>query len=131
MENLDGFLNPAVRDNLRFVLSDEFRDESGEALVWEMRILRAAELLELRKRYAGRSQDEMMLAMAAASLVIPDMRDARLLAGLSDKEGRTVIDAADALKCMLTAPQLNALLSCYLNFQQVENFRELAEEAKN
>lgn len=44
MKNLEGFLNPKRKPNLRFVLSEDFTDEDGAPLVWEMRTLTAREL---------------------------------------------------------------------------------------
>lgn len=131
MNKLEAFLKPKHKENIRFVLSDEFCGEDGEAAVWEMRLLSAKELCEIRKRYENRSDEDMTLALVAKSLVFPDMSDAELLRGLSLREGRTVIDPADALRTMLTAPQLYSLVEQYFKFQRVENFREMAEEAKN
>lgn len=131
MDKLEAFLRPRKKKNVRFVLSEEFCKENGEAAVWEMRVLSAGELCEIRKRYERRSDEDMTLALIAKSLVIPDMSDAALLRGLSEREGRTILDPADALRAMLTAPQLYALAEQYFKFQRVENFRELAVEAKN
>ena len=131
MDKLEAFLNPVAKANLKFILSEEFCGEDGQPAVWEMRVLRAGELCEIRRRYEGRPAEDMTLALAAKSLVVPDMSDAQLLKGLSEKEGRPVLDPADALRAMLTAPQLCALLSCYFDYQRVKNFRKLAEEAKN
>lgn len=131
MDKLEAFLRPGKKKNIRFVLSEEFCGEDGEAAVWEMKILSARELCEIRRRYEARSDEDLTLALVAKSLVIPDMSDARLLEGLSEREGRTILDPTDALRTMLTAPQLYALVERYFKFQRVENFRELADEAKN
>ena len=131
MNKLEAFLRPKKKENMRFVLSEEFCGEDGEAAVWEMKILSAKELCEIRNRYENRSDEDMTLALVAKSLVVPDVSDAELLKGLSQREGRTVIDPADALRTMLTAPQLYSLVECYFKFQRVDNFREMAEKAKN
>lgn len=131
MDKLEAFLKPRTKENIRFVLSDEFCGEDGESAVWEMRVLSARELCEIRRRYESRSDEDMTLALVAKSLVFPDMSDEKLLKGLSQREGRTILDPADALRTMLTAPQLYTLVERYFKFQRVENFRELADEAKN
>lgn len=131
MKNLEAFLNPKKKPNMRFILSEDFVGEDGAPLVWEMRTLSARELCEVRSYYEGRGQEETTLALLAKSLVIPNLSDAELLRGLSQKEGRTILDPAEALKALLDAAQLGVLLACYFKHQQVNNFYELVDEAKN
>lgn len=131
MKNLEGFLNPKRKPNMRFVLSEDFVGEDGKPLVWEMRTLSARELCEVRSYYEGRGQEETTLAMMAKSLVVPNVSDSELLKGLSQREGRTILDPCEALKSMLDAAQLGILLACYFKHQQVNNFYELVDEAKN
>jgi len=130
-KNLEGFLNPKRKPNLRFVLSEDFTGEDGAPLVWEMRTLTARELCEVREFYEGRGQEETTLALIAKSLVTPNISDAELLRGLSQKEGRTILNPAEALKSLLDAAQLGVLLACYFKHQQVNNFYELVGEVKN
>lgn len=131
MKNLEGFLNPKHKPNMRFVLSEDFTGEDGQPLVWEMRTLSARELCEVRAFHEGRGQEETTLALLAKSLITPDLSDAELLRGLSQREGRTVLDPCEALKALLDAAQLGILLACYFKHQQVNNFYELVDEAKN
>lgn len=131
MKNLEGFLNPKRKPNLRFVLSEDFTGEEGAPLVWEMRTLTARELCEVREFYEGRGQEETTLALIAKSLVTPNISDAELLRGLSQKEGRTILDPVDALQALLSAAEMGTLISCYFKHQQVSNFYELVGEAKN
>ena len=131
MKNLEGFLNPKRKPNLRFVLSEDFTGEDGAPLVWEMRTLTARELCEVREFYEGRGQEETTLALIAKSLVTPNISDAELLRGLSQKEGRTILNPVDALQALLNAAELGTLISCYFKHQQVSNFYELVGEAKN
>ncbi|WMJ83466.1 hypothetical protein ACS3UN_10360 [Oscillospiraceae bacterium LTW-04] len=63
MKNLEGFLNPKKKPNLRFILSEDFVGEDGAPLVWEMRTLSARELCEVRGYYEGRGQEETTLAL--------------------------------------------------------------------
>lgn len=131
MKNLEGFLNPKRKPNLRFVLSEDFTGEDGAPLVWEMRTLSARELREVRSFCEGRGQEETTLALIARSLVTPDLSDAELLRGLSKKEGKTILDPVDALSALLSAAELGTLLGCYFEYQQPNNFYELVGEAKN
>ena len=131
MKNLEAFLNPKKKPNMRFILSEDFVGEDSAPLVWEMRTLSARELCEVRSYYEGRGQEETTLALLAKSLVTPNLSDAELLRGLSQKEGRTILDPAEALKALLDAAQLGVLLACYFKHQQVNNFYELVDEAKN
>lgn len=131
MKNLEGFLNPKRKPNLRFILSEDFTGEDGAPLVWEMRTLTARELCEVRAFYEGRGQEETTLALIAKSLVAPNISDAGLLRGLSQKEGRSILDPVDALQALLSAAEMGTLISCYFKHQQVNNFYELVGEAKN
>ena len=131
MKNLEGFLNPKRKPNLRFVLSEDFTGEDGAPLVWEMRTLTARELCEVREFNEGRGQEQTTLALIAKSLVTPNISDAELLRGLSQKEGRTILDPAEALQALLSAAELGMLTICYYEYQQANNFYELVGEAKN
>ncbi|MFV0497964.1 MAG: phage tail assembly chaperone [Candidatus Fimivivens sp.] len=131
MKNLEAFLNPKRKPNMRFVLSEDFVGEDGAPLVWEMRALSARELCDVRSFYEGRGQEQTTLALLAKSLVHPDLSDAQLLQGLSQKEGKSILDPCEALKSLLDAAQLGVLLACYFKHQQVNNFHELVDEAKN
>ena len=132
MNELERFLNPARGENLRFVLSEAFTGEDGRPLVWEMRQLSAAEGLELERQYAAKGETELLLAMTAASLVTPNLRDERLLSALSKKSGGAVLSPAQALKAMLTMPELIRLVKIYYRCGGLDETADsLIEKAKN
>ena len=131
MKNLEAFLNPKRKENLKFVLSQAFCSEDGTPVVWELRELGAREMLEVQRQCEGRGMQETALALAAESLVTPNMHDAELLAGLSRREGRTILNPVEALKAMLSGSELSMLLYRYFEQQNVSNFDNLVDEAKN
>ena len=132
MNEFKRFLEPLRKENLRFVLSEEYSDENGEPLVWEMRQLSAEEGLEIEKLYSAKGDTEVLVAMAAASLVVPDLSDAALLSGLSDRGKGVVLSPVQALKTMLTMAQLIKLIKLYINYNGLdENVQDLVVQAKN
>lgn len=132
MKNLKAFLNPARKENLKFVLSEAFRDENGAAVEWELRQLSSMESCELQKQYEGRSQSDILLTVIACSLVYPNLRDAELLRELSQREGRTILEPAEALKALTTDAELTRLIVMYQRHNALDaNLAELAANAKN
>ncbi len=131
MNNLNAFLNPRRKENLKFILSDAFCDDSGQPIEWELRELSAQEMLETQRLCEGRGMQETSLTLAAESLVAPNIHDAELLAGLSKREGRTILNPVEALKVMLSGSELSMLLYRYFQQQSVGNFEQMVGEAKN
>ncbi len=131
MKNLDAFLNPKRKENLKFILSAAFQDENGQPVEWELRELSAREMLEVQGFYEGRGMQETSLALAAESLVSPNIHDAELLAALSKREGRTILEPVEALKAMLSGSELSLLLYRYFEQQNPGGFGEMVGEAKN
>jgi len=132
MNEFERFISPAKKENLRFVLSKEYRDNDGTPLVWEMRQLSALEGLEIERQYSAKGDTEVMVAMAAASLVVPDLSDATLLSELSEKVNATVLSPLQALKAMLTMAQLVKLIKLYISYNELdESVQNLVAQAKN
>lgn len=132
MNEFEKFLIPAKKENLRFVLSKEHTDENGAPLVWEMKQLSAREGLEIERQYCSKGDTEVMVAMAAASLAIPDLSDAKLLSELSEKCGAAVLSPSQALKAMLTMAELIKLIKIYISFNGLdESVQNLVAQAKN
>lgn len=132
MNEFEKFLTPKRKENLRFILSKEYFDENGEPLVWEMRQLSAEEGLEIERQYLSKGDTEVMMAMAAASLVVPDLRDETLLSRLSEKGHGTVLSPAQALKMLLTMSELIKLIKIYVSYNGLdESVQSLVAQAKN
>ena len=132
MNEFEKFLLPAKKENLRFVLSKEFYDSDGIPAVWEMRQLSAQEGLEIERQYSAKGDTEVMVALAAASLVVPDLSDSKLLACLSKNENKTVLSPSQALRAMLTMAQLIKLIKLYISYNELdESIQSLVAQAKN
>ena len=132
MKSLNSFLNPRRKPNHKFVLSDAFIDEKGNPIEWEMRQIAASESSELQKQITDSSYFNTMTAYAAESLVYPNMHDAELLKGLSEKTGRKILKAPDALVAMLTDSELAAVIEQYVKYNKLtEGISEKVDEAKN
>lgn len=132
MSEFDAFLNPQRAENERFVLSGDFKDADGKALIWEMRKLSAAEGLEIEQRYVSKGETEVMLAMVAASLVSPDLSDERLLKELSDKTGSVILSPVQAIKAMVNMAELIKLVEIYCRYNELDvSAEKLVEKAKN
>lgn len=98
----------------------------------ELRQLSSSESCELQKQYEGRSQSDILLTVIACSLAYPNLRDAELLKALSQREGRTILDPAEALKALTTDAELTRLIVMYQRHNALDtSLAELAAEAKN
>ncbi|WMJ83553.1 phage tail assembly chaperone [Oscillospiraceae bacterium LTW-04] len=114
------------------MLSEAFCDESSAPVEWELRQLSSMESCELQKQYEGRSQSDILLTVIACSLVYPNLRDAELLKELSQREGRTILEPAEALKALTTDAELTRLIVMYQRHNALgTSLAELAAEVKN
>ncbi len=126
-KNLLGFLNPR-KENLRIVVSEAFKDESGKPLAWELRELPSKEALEVSRNYANSIPGEVLAAQMAQALVVPNIRDKEFLEALSKREGKTILKPLDAL---LTNSEYATLATAYMEYCSSGSFTEQIEEAKN
>lgn len=132
MKNLNAFLKPKRKENLKFILSEAFCDEDGNPVEWELRQLSSTESCELQQQYEGRGQTDILLSVIACSLVQPNLRDAELLSALSQREGRTILEPAQALKAITTDAELARLIMLYQQHNSLNaTLAELAAQAKN
>jgi len=132
MSEFEKFIEPVRKENIRFILSKERADQNGEPLVWEMRQLSAQEGLEIESQYSAKGDTEVMIAMAAASIVVPDLSDAALLSRLSEKGQGVVLSPVQAVKTMLTMAELIKLIKLYVSYNELdESVQSLVEQAKN
>lgn len=130
-QNLLGFLNPARKENLKIVVSDAFKDENGQPLVWELRELPSKEALEITRNYANSIPGEILAAQMAQALVVPNLRDKEFLEALSKREGKTILKPLDALLALLTNSEYATLATAYMEYCSSGAFESQIEEAKN
>ena len=95
VKNLEAFLNPKRKENLKFPLSAAFVDKDGKPVEWEMKELSTEEVLAVSKETKDQDSRTQMLAVVAEALVYPDLHDAELLDALSKREGRPILKAVD------------------------------------
>jgi len=126
MKNLDSFLHPERKPNIRFKLSS-FADE------FEMRVLSAEEDRKvLRSLGDKRDATDALIAYAAEALVVPDLRDAEFQNALAENVGHPIMNPADALIAMTTSAELAQIISVYTDYSGVDvSFRDEVEEVKN
>ncbi len=122
------FLHPERKPNAKFKLSS-FGDAE-----FEMRALNAEEIAKISAEVqtSGLKGLEAMYPAIADSLVTPNLHNAELLQALSEREGRKILSATDALKVMFMGDEISALISIYNDHADVTvDFEEKIKEAKN
>nr|WP_319488474.1 hypothetical protein [uncultured Caproiciproducens sp.] len=128
MKSLDSFLNPKRKPNLKIPLSPAFVDERGNIIEWELKQLTSKEGLDID----GDNYKDIMTACIAESLIYPDMHDAELLKGLSEREGHKILSAKEALLALTTDPEMAALIEAYNKYNELTtDFNKKVGEAKN
>lgn len=127
MDSLQSFLHPKRKANLKFRLGG-FESEL------EMRMLTAQEDLELMKTVKdGRLEGiDIVMLYLAESLVMPDLHNKDFLEGLSEREGRKIINAVDALKLVFNGAEVAKLIDIYNQYTDVVvKFSDEVEKVKN
>lgn len=135
MESLHAFLHPEQPENQKIVISNRFKDESGEVVPFEIKALNEEETESLRKRAmiayrskTGVTESKLDAAKLTRLLVIagtvrPDFRAKELC----DAYG--VIDPEQVLGKMLLAGEYAKLSDAILNLSGMGDDVEI--EAKN
>lgn len=73
-----------------------------------------------------------MYPAIAESFVTPDLHNVDLLNDLSEREGRKILSATDALKAKFMSDEISALIGIYNEHSDVIiNFEDKVKEAKN
>lgn len=122
------FLHPERKPNAKFKLSS-FGDAE-----FEMRALNAEEIAKISAEVQTSNLKGLgaMYPAIAASLVKPNLHNAELLNALSEREGRKILSATDALKVIFTGDEVGALINIYNEHADVTvNFEAKVKEAKN
>lgn len=130
--------NAEQPENLKIVVSERFKDEKGEPLEWEFRVLTAEEDDALRRKYMlrvpvpgkkGRFTQDFdgngyLAGMAAACCVYPDLNNAEL------QNSYHVLGPENLIKKMLYKAEFDRLIEALAPEDQ-ETLDELVDEAKN
>lgn len=128
MKDLQSFLKPKRKPNLKIVVSPAFVDETGKPIEWEMRQLSSREGVDI----GGEVYREIMCNYVAESLVFPNLHDNELLKGLSEREGHKILKAKDALLALVNDSELAVLIEAYIKYNELTmDFNALVDEAKN
>lgn len=121
-ENLRAFLaEAAARENVRVAVSARFVDEAGEAQLWELAPLTAAEVQDL----LGEGRRDLLLPLLAKSVVWPDLQSAEL----QDSYG--VLGAEQLLLKMLSPGEFAVLQQAFVELNLSGGLAEKAAQAKN
>lgn len=141
MSNFSAFMAENVEkiENKKVVVSKRFKDENGNPMTWEIQAITSDVHADLMKRatvqvpvvgqrgqYTRERDSEKFMAMfLAASVVYPDLNDAKL----QDSYG--VKTPHDLIKKMLYPVELGNLGEMVAELSGVEDLPNLIEEAKN
>lgn len=142
MSDFSAFLseNKIKQDNIKFVVSKNFRDKNGNPIEWELRQLSAGEDDDIRRAstrkvksgtrsntYTQELDTNGYLAkMTAAAVVYPNLNDAAL------QNSYKVMGAENLLRAMLSAGEYIQLSSKVAEINGFDtDVNELVEEAKN
>lgn len=140
MADLKAFLaqNKLKQENVKFVVSKQFVDETGKPVEWELRKLDPEENEAIKKECTRRvkvgfnqftsevDEDKMGWKSMAASVVYPNLNDAEL------QDSYKVMGADQLLKKMLSLGEIAALSRKIAEINGFgESMEDLVEEAKN
>lgn len=103
-------------ENVKYIVSDRFKDEKGKAIEWEIKILSTKEMNALRESYTRQQMTKGVItptfdnngylkAFISACIVYPNLNDK----ALQDSYG--VYEAYDLLENLLTVGEFNNLVS--------------------
>ena len=136
----DAFLktNKIVKENEEIPVSESFKDENGDTILWEVRPLTNEEMKYIKKTCVKQIKDKrggvsletdtdkMMCLMAATSTVYPDLKNAEL------QNSYGVMGECALLEAMLSAGELLAYEQKINSINGFDvSFDDKVEEAKN
>jgi hypothetical protein len=137
MKNLEGFLkkNKIQVPNVKYIASDDFIDEEGNPLEWELKKITTKEYNYLRNKAMkidAKNQDvefnqaQFTNSICAACIVFPDLKNTEL------QNSYGVVGEENLLQEMLEPKQFDDLtnkVNTLLGYNQT--FSDKVEEAKN
>lgn len=126
-------------ENVKYVVSNRFKDENGKPVEWELRAISSEENDELQRRAMvnipvvgqrglyTRDIDQIKYVglLLTASVVFPDLNDAEL------QDSYKVKTPEALLKRMLYAKEEEALAKKVMAMSNLDDLSNLTKEAKN
>lgn len=138
MNNLKAFLNPVKEENIKFVVSNRFVDDTGNPIEWEIKSINSEVDETLRKACIVKKPykkgaeahetdvEKYMTMLAAKCTVFPNLLDKEL------QDAYNVMGAEKLLKVMLKPGEYAGYIQ---KIQEINGFNqsmdELIDEAKN
>lgn len=126
-KSLESFLHPNRKPNAVFHMT-------GFSEKFEMRQLSAKEGVDvgLFSEHRNLPASLSIIPNVAEALVTPNLRNAELLAALSEKAGHKILEPYDAALEMFSDSELAMLTRVYSKLMDVKtDFEDSVEEAKN
>lgn len=137
--------NVADADEINVVVSERFKDKDGKPVEWTLRPITAEKNNELkkaatktvqvtgkpgqfRKEFDGNKYNEML---TAATIVNPDLNNAKLQDSWGAKTGTKIMTAEQLLSAMLLSGEFDTLAAKVLEINGYTDINEEVEEAKN
>lgn len=127
------------RENKKIVVSSRFKDENGNPIPWEVRIISADEDEKIRKEctrtvpVTGKKgqfrerfdSNEYLTKLAVKSVVSPDLYNAEL------QNSYRVMSAEELIKTMLYKDEFDTLTEKLIEDSAAEDINDLIDTAKN
>lgn len=122
-------------ENVKYIASDRFKDENGEVIEWELKVLDNKKVDELRNRFSSRSfvnhkeefkfnSEDFMKVFVTEAIVFPNLTDK----DLQDSYG--VFSPYELLQEILTVGELTRLTE-YINNLHDYKADKKVDEIKN
>lgn len=130
MDNLSAFLfeNKVKRENAFLKVSDDFKDNNGNVIEWEIRHVSTGEDEDIRNDSMGSNGldiNKYIGKLTAAAVVYPNLFDAKL------QDSYNVKTPEQLLKAMVDKPgEYSRLVEFVQEFNGFTTFREDTEKAK-
>ena len=137
--------NVADVDEIGYVVSDRFKDAKGNPIEWKLRPVSAEKNNDLKKmstktvqvtgkpgqyrqEFDGNKYTELL---TTATVVYPDLNNAKLQDSWSEKTGNKIMTAEHLLSAMLLSGEYDNLTSKVTEINGYNDINEKVDEAKN
>ena len=119
-------------ENVKYIASDRFKDENGEVIEWELKVLDNKKVDELRNRFSSRSfvnhkeefkfnSEDFMKVFVTEAIVFPNLTDK----DLQDSYG--VFNPYELLQEILTVGELTRLTEYINNLHDYKAEKKVVE----
>lgn len=132
--DIEAFLNPSQMGETRVVISEKYKDKSGKPVEWVLKAVPVPVANEIRKKNTkfdgGRrvyvDTEKVNAELAVASLIYPDLKDARI------QEAYGTYGEIDTLYAMLNDGECSKLIQEALKVNGYgKSLEETVKEIKN